>query len=49
MHCRFYQRKQRRFYKEKTKKIKRVNDIIKHKGCQKSARIKKMLKNAHFA
>ena len=30
----------------------RVKDIIKHKGCQKSVRIKKvlkkMLKNAHF-
>ena len=35
------QRKQSRFYKEKTKQIKRVKDIKKHKGCQKSARIKK--------
>ena len=31
------------------KRIKRVKDIIKHKGCQKSARIKKMLKNARFS
>ena len=32
------------FTKKRIKKIKRVKDIIKHKGCQKSARIKKMLK-----
>jgi len=31
------------------KRLKRVKDIIKHKGCQRSARIKKMLKNFHFA
>ena len=30
-------KKQRRFYKEKTKKIKRVKDI-KHKRCKKSVR-----------
>ena len=30
------------------KRLKRVKDIIKHKGCQKSARVKKMLKNARF-
>jgi len=30
-------RKQRRFYKEKTKILKRVKDKIKRKGCQKSA------------
>ena len=32
-----------------SKRIKRVKDIIKHKGCQKSARIKKMLKNIRFS
>jgi len=32
------------FTKKSLKRLKR--DIIKHKGCQKSARIKKMLKNA---
>ena len=37
------------FTKKKLKRLKRVKDIIKHKGCQKSARIKKMLKNARFA
>ena len=42
-------RKQIRFYKAKTKRLKRVTDIIKHKGFKKSARIKKMLKNARFA
>jgi len=31
---------------KKKKKLKRVKDLIKNKGCQKSARIKKMLKNA---
>ena len=40
--------KQRRFYKEKTKKIKRVKDIIKLKGCKKSAQMKIMVKNACF-
>jgi hypothetical protein len=30
------------------KRLERVKDIIKHKGCQKSARVKKMLKNARF-
>ena len=37
------------FTKKRIKRLKRVKDIIKHKGCQKSARIKKMLKNAHFS
>ena len=37
------------FTKKRLKRLKRVKDIIKHKGCQKSARIKKMLKNARFA
>jgi len=37
------------FTKKRIKKLKRVKDIIKHKGCQKSARIKKMLKNARFS
>ena len=37
------------FTKKRIKRLKRVKDIIKHKGCQKSARIKKMLKNAHIA
>ena len=32
------------FTKKRIKKIKRIKNIIKHKGCQKSARIKKMLK-----
>ena len=36
------------FTKKRLKRVKRVKYIIKHKGCQKSARIKKMLKNAHF-
>ena len=30
-------KKKRRFYKEKTKRLKRVKDKIKCKGCQKSA------------
>ena len=42
-------RKQIRIYKEKTKRLKRVTDIIKHKGFKKSARIEKMLKNSRFA
>ena len=29
-------------------RLKRVKNTIKHKGCQKSARIEKMLKNARF-
>ena len=33
-------RKEKRFYKEKTKKIKKCK-IYKHKGCQKLARNKK--------
>ena len=32
--------------KKKKRRLKRVKDLIKNKGCQKSARIKKMLKNA---
>ena len=36
------------FTKKRLKRLKRVKYIIKHKGCQKSVRIKKMLKNAHF-
>ena len=36
------------FTKKRLKRLKRVKDIIKHKGCQKSARIKKILKNARF-
>ena len=36
------------FTKKRIKRLKRVKDKIKHKGCQKSARIKKMLKNARF-
>ena len=31
------------FSKNRLKRLKRVKDKIKHKGCQKSARIKKML------
>ena len=42
-------RKQIRFYKAKTKRLKRVTDIIKHKGFKKSGQIKKMLKNNRFA
>jgi len=37
------------FSKKRLKRLKRVEDIIKPKGCQKSARIEKMLKNARFA
>ena len=36
------------FTKKRLKILKRVKDKIKHKGCQKSAGIKKMLKNARF-
>ena len=36
------------FTKKRIKRLKRVKDKIKHKGCQKSARIKKMLKTARF-
>ena len=36
------------FTKKRLKRLKRVKDVIKHKECQKSARIKKMLKNARF-
>ena len=36
------------FTKKRIKRLIRVKNIIKHKGCQKSARIKKMLKNARF-
>ena len=32
------------FSKKRLKRLKRVEDIIKPKGCQKSARIEKMLK-----
>ena len=31
------------------KRLKRVKDIIKHKGCRKLASMKKMLNNALFA
>ena len=34
--------------KKRIKRFKRVKDKIKHKGCQKSARIKKMLKMPVF-
>ena len=34
------------FTKKRLKRLKRVKDTIKHKGCQKSVRIKKILKNA---
>ena len=34
---------------KRIKRLKRVKDIIKHKGRQKSARIKKMLKNIRFS
>ena len=37
------------FTKKRIKRLKRVKDIIKQKGCQKSARIKKMLKNSRFS
>ena len=37
------------FTKKKIKRLKRVKYTIKHKGCQKTARIKKMLKNARFS
>ena len=37
------------FTKKRIKRLKRVKDIIKHTGCQKSARNKKMLKNARFS
>ena len=37
------------FTKKRIKRLKRVKDIIKHKGCQKSARIKKMLRNTRFS
>ena len=38
------------FTKKSIKKLKRVKNIIKHKGCQKkTARIKKLLKNARFS
>jgi len=43
--------KKRRLYKEKNEKIiksKRYNQT-KHKGCQTTVRIKKMLKNARFS
>ena len=36
------------FTKKRIKRLKRIKDIIKHKGCQKPARIKKMVKNARF-
>jgi len=36
------------FTKKRIKKLRRVKDIIKHKGCQKSALIKKILKNVRF-
>ena len=36
------------FSKKRLKRLKRVKDIITHKWCQKSAQIKKMLKNARF-
>ena len=42
-------RDQRRFYKQRIERLKRVKDIIQHKECQKSARIKQMLKNARFS
>ena len=35
--------------KKRIKRLKRVKDIINHKGCQKTARIKKMLKNARLS
>ena len=35
--------------RKKIKRLIRVKNTIKHKGCQKSARIKKMLKNARFS
>ena len=34
------------FIKKRKKRLKRVKYLIKNKGCKKSARIKKMLKNA---
>ena len=37
------------FTKKRLRRLKRVRNIIKHKGCQKTARIKKMLKNARFS
>ena len=37
------------FTKKRLKRVKRVKDIIKHKECQKTARIKKKLKNARFS
>ena len=36
------------FNKKSLKRLKRVKDKMKHKECQKSVRIKKMLKNARF-
>ena len=36
------------FTKKRIKRLKRIKDIIKHKECQKMARIKKMLKNVRF-
>ena len=37
------------FTQKRLKRLKRVRDIIKHKDCPNSARIKKMLKNARFS
>ena len=37
------------FTKRRIKRLKRVKDIIKQKGCQKTVRIKKMLKNARIS
>ena len=47
--CRRIEESKEDLTKKRLKRLKRVKDIIKHKGCQKSARIKKMLKNSHFA
>ena len=47
--CKRFEESKDDFTKKRIKRLKRINDIIKHKGCQKSARIKKMLKNSRFS
>ena len=41
--------KEKTTYRKKIKRLKRVKDLIQHKGCQITAQIKKMLKNARFS